>query len=101
MISEFDNETEMLGQGNIGTRPDFENMSDSEREQMMEEFQQRRSESGGQGAGMAMVNSQSVTRVSGEILSISNGTLTLKLTDSGSKFIFLPSSVKVYEPKTE
>jgi len=83
---------------NNGQRPDFQNMSDEERAKMREQMG-----AGGGTAGGGRVRSGNLsngaTRLVGEILYKDDTTITLKLTDGGSKLIFYSDETKVMKFK--
>ena len=82
-----------------GERPDFtqmQNMSEEERMKMREEMRIRREAEGGARPGGGMV---SMSRISGEIIKKDSSTITLKITEGGSKLIFYSEETKVLKIK--
>lgn len=83
-------------------RPDFANMSDEQRDQMKEQFQNGEMgnrpgiDSGSANGGFA--GSQSA-RVNGIVMNFDDTQLTLKIDDSGSKIIFVSDLTKILKPK--
>ena len=85
------------GDGGHFNREDFQNMSDEEREKMREEMMANRP--GGSFGGASGGTRQSMTQVSGEIISLEDGVLILKLTDGGSRIVFYSEETTVLKAK--
>ncbi len=80
-------------EGISGERPDFGNMSDEERAQMME----KRQASGGAARGGANMAQQ--TKLIGEIIKQDAESITIKLDDGGSKLIYISKTTRVMKIK--
>ena len=101
-----------------GQRPEssqFQNMSQEERQKFMEErmkergidmpeggFQMPTGQAGGTGqikTGMRIAGAGGMANINGEILSINDSVITIKLADGGSKIIFISSDTAVKKIK--
>ena len=103
-------------QGQRPNRSQFQNISQEERQKLMEERMKERvismpteqtgrtseARGGTEGArsGMRVVRGGSGSRMNGEILKMDNNIITLKLTDGGSSIIFTSSETIIKKVKT-
>ncbi len=84
-----------------GNRPDFQNMTDEEREQMRSQWS---SANGGNVGGRQKTSGRTArgggqARISGEVLSKDDTGITLKLSSGGSKLIFFSNDTKILKNK--
>jgi len=81
-----------------GERPDFQNMSDEERQAFKEQMIVN-----GNGSGMGGTRNvdQTMARLKGEILSVDEDNLTIKLESGGSKLVFFSTETQILEPKQD
>ncbi|MBU1202944.1 hypothetical protein KKH39_02795 [Patescibacteria group bacterium] len=77
------------------SRPDFQNMSEEERQARREQLM----DSGATAGNVNRAGLGGNARINGEILSINDSGLTIKLADGGSKLVFFSSDTKFLAPK--
>ena len=79
-----------------GGRPDFQNMSDEDRQALREQMMDNVN---GARTGSTRSAGQAMARLNGEILSVDDDSLTIKLEAGGSKLVFFSSETQILEPK--
>ncbi|MDX9893463.1 MAG: hypothetical protein RB292_03550 [Patescibacteria group bacterium] len=79
-----------------GQMPDFEDLTDEQREQMRSRFAQQ---GNSRPNGIQARTSQSSMMVQGEILKKDDTSLTIKLADGGSKLVLITGSTEILQPK--